>query len=151
LAARSNAGVDQPGGRPLLATDRRRASSEINQPPGRGPLAPLHSRSHTLFGSGSPRNAVSRDRAQAEAQRSVRAGDTFRLTPGSGGRVTFPRSNLGAFSLDIGTVETESVNGIGGDDCQDETGRLWDVVYLLACAVRRGGSGRDNAGVARFP
>jgi len=46
----------------------------------------------------------------------VRAGDTFRLTPGCGGRVTFPRSNLGTFSLDIGTVETQTVNGIGGDD-----------------------------------
>ena len=25
--------------------------------------------------------------------------------------------------------------------CQDEAGRLWDVVYPLACAIRRGGRG----------
>jgi hypothetical protein len=24
--------------------------------------------------------------------------------------------------------------------CQDESGRLWDVLFLLACAARRGGS-----------
>ncbi len=28
-----------------------------------------------------------------------------------------------------------------GVRCQDEAGRLWDVVYLLACAVRRCGRG----------
>jgi hypothetical protein len=27
--------------------------------------------------------------------------------------------------------------------CQDEAGRLWDVVWLLACALRRGGSGAE--------
>jgi hypothetical protein len=27
--------------------------------------------------------------------------------------------------------------------CQDESGRLWDVLWLLACAVRRGGSGAE--------
>jgi hypothetical protein len=26
---------------------------------------------------------------------------------------------------------------------QDEAGRLWDVVWMLACAVRRGGSGAE--------
>jgi len=29
------------------------------------------------------------------------------------------------------------------DACQDEAGRLWDVVYLLACAIRRAGSGAE--------
>jgi hypothetical protein len=27
--------------------------------------------------------------------------------------------------------------------CQDEAGRLWDVLWMLACAVRRGGSGPE--------
>jgi hypothetical protein len=27
--------------------------------------------------------------------------------------------------------------------CQDESGRLWDVCWLLACAARRGGSGPE--------
>jgi hypothetical protein len=30
-----------------------------------------------------------------------------------------------------------------GVACQDEAGRLWDVAWMLACAVRRGGSGRE--------
>jgi hypothetical protein len=30
-----------------------------------------------------------------------------------------------------------------GVACQDEAGRLWDVLFLLACAVRRGGSGSE--------
>jgi hypothetical protein len=30
-----------------------------------------------------------------------------------------------------------------GVQCQDEAGRLWDVVWLLACAIRRGGSGAE--------
>jgi hypothetical protein len=30
-----------------------------------------------------------------------------------------------------------------GVACQDETGRLWDVVWMLACAIRRGGSGPE--------
>jgi hypothetical protein len=27
--------------------------------------------------------------------------------------------------------------------CQDESGRLWDVLWMLACAARRGGSGPE--------
>jgi hypothetical protein len=30
-----------------------------------------------------------------------------------------------------------------GVECQDETGRLWDVIFLLACAIRRAGSGPE--------
>ena len=30
-----------------------------------------------------------------------------------------------------------------GVACQDEAGRLWDVVWLLACAIRGGGSGAE--------
>jgi hypothetical protein len=27
--------------------------------------------------------------------------------------------------------------------CQDEAGRLWDVLWVLACALRRGGNGSE--------
>jgi hypothetical protein len=30
-----------------------------------------------------------------------------------------------------------------GVACQDVAGRLWDIVWLLACAIRRGGSGAE--------
>jgi hypothetical protein len=30
-----------------------------------------------------------------------------------------------------------------GVECQDEAGRLWDVLYLLACAIRRGAGGPE--------
>jgi uncharacterized protein DUF6573 len=30
-----------------------------------------------------------------------------------------------------------------GVACQDEAGRLWDVLWLLACAIRRGGVGAE--------
>jgi hypothetical protein len=28
-------------------------------------------------------------------------------------------------------------------ECQDEAGRLWDVLWLLACAAKRGADGRE--------
>src|SRR5207237_9145322 len=31
-----------------------------------------------------------------------------------------------------------------GVECQDEAGRLWDVLWLLACAVRRRGGGPEG-------
>ena len=30
-----------------------------------------------------------------------------------------------------------------GVPCQDEAGRLWDVLWMLACAARRGGDGAE--------
>ncbi len=45
----------------------------------------------------------------------VSAGDVFTVGP-NGPRVAFARTNLVPFALDIGTVETLTVNGIGGDD-----------------------------------
>jgi hypothetical protein len=33
--------------------------------------------------------------------------------------------------------------------CQDQAGRLWDVVWLLACAIRRGSAGRRRRGPVR--
>ena len=46
---------------------------------------------------------------------SVAAADIFVVSPNAA-RLRFDRTNLGLFSLDIGTVETLTVNGIGGDD-----------------------------------
>ncbi len=43
------------------------------------------------------------------------AGDSFRIDP-NGERVRFRRTNLGLFTLDIGTVENLDVNGQGGSD-----------------------------------
>jgi uncharacterized repeat protein (TIGR01451 family) len=42
--------------------------------------------------------------------------DSFTVVAGPGGRVDFDRISTGPFSLDIGTVETLTVNGISGDD-----------------------------------
>ena len=46
---------------------------------------------------------------------STAAADIF-VVAANGTRLRFDRTNLGLFSLDIGTVETLIVNGIGGDD-----------------------------------
>ena len=46
---------------------------------------------------------------------STAAGDVF-MVAANGTRLDFDRTNLGLFSLDIGTAETLTVNGIGGDD-----------------------------------
>jgi Ca2+-binding RTX toxin-like protein len=43
------------------------------------------------------------------------AGDTFTVQP-NGARIKFDRTNLVAFSLDIGSSETMHANGLGGDD-----------------------------------
>jgi hypothetical protein len=43
------------------------------------------------------------------------AGDVF-LVAANGARLRFDRTNLGLFNLDIGTVETLTVSGIGGAD-----------------------------------
>ena len=46
---------------------------------------------------------------------STAAADVFTVAA-NGARLNFDRTNLGPFSLDIGTTETLIVNGIGGDD-----------------------------------
>ena len=46
---------------------------------------------------------------------STAAADVF-VVSANGTRLRFDRTNLGLFSLDIGTVETLTVNGIGGAD-----------------------------------
>jgi hypothetical protein len=47
---------------------------------------------------------------------STTAADVFTVSAGAGGRTNFQRTNLGTFALDIGTVETLTVNGVGGND-----------------------------------
>jgi fibronectin-binding autotransporter adhesin len=44
------------------------------------------------------------------------SGDAFLVQPGVGGRLSFQRTNLGLFTLDIGTVESLTVNGNNGSD-----------------------------------
>ena len=46
---------------------------------------------------------------------SAAAADVFTVAA-NGARLDFDRTSLGPFSLDIGTTETLTVNGIGGDD-----------------------------------
>ena len=50
-----------------------------------------------------------------EVNGSPTAGDVFTVAP-NGARVRFDRTNLGPFSLDIGTSEAMALNGLGGDD-----------------------------------
>jgi fibronectin-binding autotransporter adhesin len=44
------------------------------------------------------------------------AGDAFLVQPGAAGRLSFQRTNLGLFTLDIGTAENLTVNGNIGSD-----------------------------------
>lgn len=66
------------------------------------------------------------------------AGDIFTIAP-NGARAKFDRTNLGPFSLDIGSAEALDVNGLGGDD--DFTA-LAGISSLLAINAD-GGSGND--------
>ncbi|MBJ7521090.1 MAG: hypothetical protein JHC84_15430 [Solirubrobacteraceae bacterium] len=66
------------------------------------------------------------------------AGDVFTIAP-NGPRAKFDRTNLGPFSLDIGTAEALDVNGLGGDD--DVTAAA-GISSLLAIDAD-GGAGND--------
>ena len=69
------------------------------------------------------------------------AGDAFTVSPGGGGRLTFARTNLVPFSLDIGTAEALTIDGIGGADAvtiNDLTG-----VATLATMNLNGFDGND--------
>ncbi len=66
------------------------------------------------------------------------AGDVFTIAP-NGPRAKFDRTNLGPFSLDIGTAEALDVNGLGGDD--DITAQA-GISSLLAIDAD-GGPGND--------
>lgn len=66
------------------------------------------------------------------------AGDVFTIAP-NGQRAKFDRTNLGPFSLDIGSAEALDVNGLGGDD---DITALAGISSLLAIDAD-GGSGND--------
>jgi Ca2+-binding RTX toxin-like protein len=70
------------------------------------------------------------------------AGDAFTVQP-NGARIKFDRTNLVAFSLDIGSSETMHANGLGGDDtiAVGEVGRF--------AVTAAGGSGNDTLTGAR--
>ena len=54
-------------------------------------------------------------RDDVEVNGAAAAGDTFTVQP-NGARIKFDRSNLVAFSIDIGSSETLHANGLGGND-----------------------------------
>ena len=54
-------------------------------------------------------------RDDVEVNGAAAAGDTFTVQP-NGARIKFDRSNLVAFSIDIGSGETLHANGLGGND-----------------------------------
>ena len=58
---------------------------------------------------------AARTRDTVQVNGSTAAADVFTVAA-NGTRIRFDRTNLGLFSLDIGTTETLIVNGIGGDD-----------------------------------
>jgi hypothetical protein len=75
---------------------------------------------------------------------SVAANDSFTVGA-NGARVDFDRLSPGPFSLDIGTVETLTVNGIGGNDLFD-VGNLAGVADLTAINLH-GFTGDDTFNV----
>ncbi len=72
--------------------------------------------------------------------------DVFTIVPGAGGRVDFDRTNLVPFSLDIGTTETLTVNGIAGND-KFTVGSLTGVTDLVDLRLN-GFDGNDEFTVA---
>jgi Ca2+-binding RTX toxin-like protein len=67
------------------------------------------------------------------------AGDVFTIAA-DGDRVAFERTNLGPFSLDIGTTERLEVNGQGGDDVITAGEDLDGLIKLKL----DGGAGNDS-------
>jgi len=65
-------------------------------------------------------------------------GDNITLTP-NGSRFTLSRSNLTSFSLDVGSVESVTVNGGSGDDTLNAAGLTATLGVLLD-----GGAGNDG-------
>jgi hypothetical protein len=66
-------------------------------------------------GDGSDVNEGGADADIVQVNGSVAGADVFTVAA-NGARIDFDRTNVGLFSLDIGTVETLTVNGIGGND-----------------------------------
>jgi hypothetical protein len=69
------------------------------------------------------------------------AGDNFEVSAGPDGRLFFRRTNLGLFSLDIGTVEVLEINGQDGDDAIVVNSLIG--VEDLQQLVVNGGNGTD--------
>ena len=76
-------------------------------------------------------------RDDVEVNGAPAAGDAFTVQP-NGARVKFDRTNLVAFSIDIGTSETLHANGLGGDDTVT-VGEVGDLSVTAA-----GGAGNDT-------
>jgi Ca2+-binding RTX toxin-like protein len=66
-------------------------------------------------------------------------GDHFTIAP-NGARVDFDRVNLVPFSLDIGTTEVLTVNGLGGNDTMTAGNGLDALIDI----VFNGGAGNDS-------
>lgn len=66
------------------------------------------------------------------------AGDVLTVAPNAA-RVRFDRTNLGPFSLDIGTAEALEVNGLGGDDTITAQAGTGSRIAMTA----DGGAGND--------
>ncbi len=66
-------------------------------------------------GDGSDLDEGGADGDTVNVNGSTTAADLFTIAA-NGARIDFDRTNLGPFSLDIGTVETVIVNGVGGND-----------------------------------
>jgi hypothetical protein len=75
-----------------------------------------------------------------EVNGAVAAGDVFTIAP-NGGRATFQRTNLGPFTLDIGSTEILDARGSGGDDTFTSAP---GVSVVLAIVVVDGGEGNDT-------
>jgi Ca2+-binding RTX toxin-like protein len=76
-------------------------------------------------------------RDDVEVNGAPAAGDVFSVQP-NGARIAFERTNLVAFSLDIGSSETMHANGLGGDDAIT----VGDVGSYAVTAA--GGTGNDT-------
>ncbi len=68
------------------------------------------------------------------------AGDVFTLQP-NGARVRFDRTNLGPFTLDIGSSELLDLNGLDGDDTFTPSAGTEGLIRTLALD---GGAGNDT-------
>ncbi|MEQ8791942.1 MAG: autotransporter-associated beta strand repeat-containing protein, partial [Pirellulaceae bacterium] len=82
------------------------------------------------------------DSDTVEVNGSNASGDEFLISDPADGRLLFQRTNLGLFSLDIGTVETLDVNGLGGADIM-QVQNLANVLDLTQVNLR-GGDGEDH-------
>jgi hypothetical protein len=92
-------------------------------------------------GDGSDVNEGGSESDTVQVNGSTAAADVF-LVSANGTRLRFDRTNLGLFNLDIGTTETLTVNGIGGDD-SFTVNNLTDVASLTTVNLR-GFDGNDT-------